>query len=65
MHEADQPNVDVDFAQAEALAFEDGGDPDRPAIEADGAVAGDDHVVVVERIRELGQAGEAARAEGL
>ena len=33
MHEADEPNVGLDLAQAEALAGEDRGDDDQPAVQ--------------------------------
>jgi hypothetical protein len=61
VHEADEPNVGIDLAQPEGLAGEDGGDDDAPAMQADGAVGGDDGVEVVEGIGEFGQAREGAR----
>lgn len=56
--EADEPNVGVDLAQPESLSFEDGGDNDLSAMEADGAVAGDDEVADVDGVGELGAPGE-------
>jgi len=51
VHEADEPTVGVDLAQTEALSSEDRGDEDVPAVQADGAVAGDDEDEVVEEDR--------------
>jgi hypothetical protein len=38
VHEADEPSVGVELAQAEALALEEGGDDDGTAVQADGAL---------------------------
>ena len=65
VHEADEPNVGVDLAQAELLAAEDLRDEELPAMERDGAALGGDGREVVERIGELGQAGEGPRRGGV
>jgi hypothetical protein len=61
VHEGDEPDAVVGFAQADFLACQDAGDGDIGLVEADLAGVSDDGLAVVERIAEVGQSAEAPR----
>jgi hypothetical protein len=60
VHEADGPNVLVDFLDAELLACQHDGDVDPLAMKAESSAGGDDDVAVVERVGAFRQAIVAA-----
>lgn len=58
LHERDEPDAVINLPQADTLTGEHGGDVDFLPVHAEPAAGGDQGVVIVERVVDVGQAAE-------